>query len=59
MLIQSLKIEKTTAGVDPYSAQYKTAAYCCPFCDVLINAEMDPIAVRAELLEQIKRMLGR
>lgn len=57
-LLKSFVIEKATASVSPHSTQYKMAAYCCPYCGVVISTEMDPVSFKAEIIAQIIEGLG-
>jgi len=57
-LLKSFVIEKATAAVSPQSTQYKMAAYCCPYCGVVISTEMDPISFKAEIIAKVTEVLG-
>jgi hypothetical protein len=41
------------------SGNYKAVAHCCPFCSAVLGAEIDPLAVRSEIIDAVKKLLGR
>jgi hypothetical protein len=54
--ISSVEIRPMTASLD-LSTAYKGAAYCCPNCSAVLSFEMDPIALKAELIKNLKKIV--
>lgn len=38
---------------------WRAVSYQCPHCHTVVGVEIDPIALKAELVEQIAKRLGR
>lgn len=38
---------------------WKAVAHCCPRCDAVLSVEIDPIAVKSDILDGVKKLLGR
>ncbi len=57
-ILKSFTIEKATASVGPQTTQYKMAAYCCPYCGIVLGTEMDPVSFKAEIIAKVIEGLG-
>jgi len=57
-VLTSVKVEYVSVEAS-FSEKWKGAAYTCPRCGVLISVSIDPVALKAELLEDIRSLLGR
>lgn len=40
-------------------SKWKCVAYGCPVCQKAISIQMDPIALKADTIAEVKRLLGR
>ena len=40
-------------------AEYKTVVHSCPFCSAIFSVEIDPLAVRTEIVSQVLKALGK
>lgn len=38
---------------------YHGVAYSCPYCFSAVGVEMDPIALKADVLDGVKKLLGK
>ncbi len=38
---------------------FRAVAHCCPMCDSVLSVEIDPIAVKSDILGGLKKLLGR
>lgn len=39
----------------PAGSVWKGASYICPFCNKIISIQIDPIAIKAEIINGIKK----
>jgi len=37
----------------------KGVSYLCPGCNVVLSVSVDPIAIKDELIKELRRLLGR
>ncbi len=45
---------------EPFGGKaWKAVAHCCPHCDSAFSVEIDPIALRSDIINGVKRALGR
>lgn len=52
--ITNVRIE----GVDAASSggpTWRGLAYCCPYCSTIISVQIDPIAIKADIVKELKR----
>lgn len=54
----SIRVEAIDLRV-PGGDTYKGAVYSCPSCNAAISAGIDPIALKNDIVNSIKRALGR
>lgn len=40
-------------------SSYKCVAYNCPLCQAVLSVQIDPVAIKTDLLTKIKALLGR
>jgi len=52
--ITNLTLEEVTSSVF-MGTQWKTIVYVCPHCKKIISAQIDPIAIKADTINAIKR----
>lgn len=38
---------------------YRAVAHCCPSCDAVLSVQIDPLALKSDLLRGVKKLLGR
>jgi len=38
---------------------HKVICHCCPECNVVLGVEIDPITLKAEIVAEIKKAIGR
>jgi hypothetical protein len=38
---------------------WKAISYQCPHCETVLSVEIDPIAVKADIVAEIAKMLGK
>ncbi len=58
---QNLVIEtpKIHAGFTIGGTTYKGATILCPHCKIIISASIDPLALKADMVAEVKKALGR
>jgi hypothetical protein len=66
MSVKCPKCEKLTSSFNlkPVSLKagrtsYHGVAYSCPFCFSAVGVQMDPIALRTDVLNGVKELLGK
>jgi len=52
-VISRLNLEELTASA-LFGTEWRTIAYSCPKCQKIINAQIDPIAIRTDIIAEIK-----
>lgn len=53
-------ILKEVDGSVPFTSNtWKCVAYGCPSCQKAISVQIDPVALRTEILAGVKKLLGR
>lgn len=59
--LQNLLIETPNiqAGIGFNATSYKGATVLCPNCRTIISASIDPIALKADVVAEVKKALGR
>lgn len=53
-LITHFNIQEMTASVF-MGNQWRTVAYVCPRCQKIISAQIDPIAIKTDTVNEIKK----
>jgi hypothetical protein len=38
---------------------WKAVTYNCPFCCAVLGCQIDPIAVKTDIVNEVKKLLGR
>lgn len=38
---------------------YNGVQYQCPYCTAILGAEVDPLAIKSDILNGVKKILGR
>jgi hypothetical protein len=56
-LVTRLDIHPLDAGT--YGDAWKAVTYNCPMCSTVLGCQIDPIAVRTDIINSIKKLLGR
>ena len=41
------------------SGQWKGLSHCCPYCSAILGVELNPIAIREDILSGIAKLLNR
>jgi hypothetical protein len=57
-LLTSLRFETVTASASFGSGSWHTVIYHCPFCFSAISAQIDPIAVKADTVTDVAKVLA-
>jgi hypothetical protein len=57
-LLTSLRFETVTASASFCSDSWKTVVYQCPVCFAAIGARIDPIAVQADTVNDVAKLLA-
>lgn len=56
--IGSTNMSGFTAGV-PFGTQWKCIAFTCPHCQAVLGTQIDPIAIKTEIVAEVLRGLSR
>lgn len=54
----SVSIETMNGGV-LFGVDRKVNVYVCPYCKTAVGAEIDPIALRTEIVAHVAKLLGK
>ena len=49
---------KPVNGIGPAHQSWKCIAYTCPHCSTAISAQMDPLALNADILNGVRSLLA-
>lgn len=49
---------KPIIGTAPSRQSWKCIAYTCPHCSTLISVQMDPLALKADMLNGVRSLLA-
>lgn len=55
-IVTHLNLEALTAS-SFMGTEWKTIAYVCPMCQKIINAQIDPIAIKTDMVNEIKNRI--
>jgi phage terminase large subunit GpA-like protein len=55
-MVSYLNLEAMTSSVF-MGTKWNTIAYVCPHCNKIINAQIDPIAIKTDTVNEIKKNL--
>jgi len=57
--ISKLRLEKVELGTGPLGTDriYNGVSYHCPACQAVLSVEMDPISLRADLVDAVAKRL--
>jgi len=50
---------KDGEGFVNFSTQWKIITLCCPLCHAILGAQIDTVALKAEIIEEVGGILGR
>ncbi len=48
-----------TSSVPFGNMKWNCIAFCCPTCETIFSAQIDPIAIKTDTITELKRALGR
>ncbi|MEY9719779.1 hypothetical protein ABIA22_002269 [Sinorhizobium fredii] len=54
-IVPHLRLEGLDANVAFGAGGWKAITLCCPFCSTILSAAIDPIAVKADIVNAIKK----
>ena len=57
--VTRLKIEPVEAKAGVGGVTWNAISYLCPSCNAVLGAGIDPIALKADTVNEIKRALGK
>lgn len=52
------KALETRESFNPGNA-YNAIAHCCPSCDSVLSVEIDPVAIRTDMVNSVLKALGK
>ena len=55
-IVARLNLEELTSSLF-MGIEWKTIAYVCPMCQKIINAQIDPIAIKTDTVNEIKNLI--
>lgn len=55
----SIMLETTEGRVGLGGTAYKLVSYLCAGCRTILGVEMDPIALKSDIINGVKKSLGR
>ena len=58
-LVQRARIDDISLSAGPGQTEWRGNAYVCPSCSTILGCEIDPIAIRTEIVSMILKGLGR
>lgn len=53
VVVQSIGTEKPTAG------GWNGICFLCPFCRTILGVQLDPVALREDIVESVLKALGK
>lgn len=53
-IISRLNLEEMASSA-LFGQEWRTIAYLCPMCQKILNTQIDPIAIRTEIINAIKQ----
>ena len=57
-LVTRLDMNTLDAGV-LFGGQWKAVTFNCPMCSAVLGCQIDPIAVKTDIINEVKKLLGR
>jgi hypothetical protein len=42
-----------------FGQQWRTVKYCCPHCQVILSVQIDPVALKTDIVESILAAFGK
>ena len=42
-----------------FGQQWRTVKYCCPHCNVILSVQIDPVALKTDIVELVLAGLGK
>jgi uncharacterized protein with PIN domain len=57
-MLTSVTTEDITMNVG-FSPKWKGFSHACPSCHAVLGVELNPLAVREDILNEVAKMLGR
>ncbi|WP_313226256.1 hypothetical protein [Stutzerimonas chloritidismutans] len=58
-ILQNAHIEPIELKQGFNQATWNGAAISCPWCKTILSASIDPLAIKADIVNEIKKLLGR
>jgi hypothetical protein len=56
--ILNVILQQITAS-ELFGQTWRAISYCCPLCNVILSVGIDPIALKADTVAEILKVLGR
>jgi len=56
--ITSVKIEDVDIKVG-FESRWKGISYCCPSCNTVLNIQIDPVALKTDIIEGVVNKLKK
>jgi hypothetical protein len=60
--LHAVRLENIEVIVSPLIGKggpYVGVSYVCPHCDSILNVEIDPVAMKTDIVSAISKLLGR
>jgi phage FluMu protein Com len=57
-VMPTIKIQGVTAK-ELFGASWNAISYQCPKCDTVLSVEMDPVALKSDIVNEVAKRLGR
>jgi hypothetical protein len=58
-VVQQMRLETMTIESADGKDRWKGTAYACPHCYKILGAELDPVAIAAEITRDVRKLLGK
>ncbi len=57
-LLSHVKIENMVVR-ESFQTDWHGVSYCCPFCNVILSVQIDPMRLRNEIVSEIVKKLSK
>jgi hypothetical protein len=57
--INHTKLDSITVGDQAYGPRHRGVSVICPYCDAILGAAIDPVSLKAEIVDEILTALGK
>ena len=55
-----LHIESVTGKENPFGSEgWRCVSYCCPYCNTVLGVQIDPVALKADTINELVAALRR